>query len=225
MNLLKAHLIYILLIIVITSCSISKVKHKNVQSFIPEGYKLYERIDANLNNDEFEDCILIIKSTDSNQIVVNRFDKKVDRNRRGIIILFKNGNRYELLDKNYDCFYSENEDGGVYYAPQLSVESENGDIQFNYEHGRYGHWKYTFRFIDDSYKLIKYNATRAFGPITTSITELDFLTKQKTYTENTNEDDEGNDAIFKETKSTININQLIKLSEIENFEDLDLNNY
>ncbi|APY07613.1 hypothetical protein BWZ20_04555 [Winogradskyella sp. J14-2] len=218
-------LVSMLLIIVMVSCATNRLQNRDVLEFIPEGYKLYERIDADLNNDKFEDCMLIIKATDSNQMVTNQFDKKVNRNHRGIIILFKKGNRYRLVDKNYDCFYSENEDGGVYYPPQLNVETENGDIIFNYEHGRYGQWSYTFRFIVDSYKLIKYNATRTFGPITKSITELDFLTKQKTYRENTNEDDEGNDEIFKTTKSIININQLIKLSEIKDFEDLDLSNY
>lgn len=225
MSIFQTSIIYASLVLLISSCSTYKLQHKDALSFIPEEYVLYGRIDADLNNDQIKDCILVIKATDTNQIVINRFDKQVDRNRRGIIVLFKKGNRYKLVDKNYDCFYSENEDGGVYYVPQLSVETNNGDIIFNYEHGRYGHWSYTLRFLDNSYKLIAYNGTSAFGPVTKSITELNFLTKQKTYKENINQDDEGNDEVFQETKSTIYLDELIKLSEIKNFEDLDIHDY
>ena len=41
--------------------------------------------------------------------------------------------------------------------------------------------------------------------------------------ENINEESEGNDEVFKETWSKISIDKLLKLSEIKDFEDLDMN--
>ena len=219
------HLKVFLITVLITSCGSAKLQNKEPLYFIPENYVLYQKYDTDLNKDGIEDCILIIKNTKKEHVVVNRQDKTVDRNRRGIIVLFKKKNTYQLVDRNIDCFYSENEDGGVYYAPQLSVETDDGDIILNYEHGRYGSWNYRFRFINDSYKLIEYNGTSLFGPITRSETIINFLTKEKLFKENINEDDEGNDEIFKETKSIISIEQIIKLSEIKDFEDLDLSIY
>lgn len=61
------------------------------------------------------------------KIVINRFDEKVDRNRRGIIVLLSNIEGFDVAVKNYNCFESENEDGGVYFPPQLSIEIEKGN--------------------------------------------------------------------------------------------------
>lgn len=46
------------------------------------------------------------------------------------------------------------------------------------------------------------------------------MTKKKLKKENTNENVGGGDEIFKETWSNINIEKLIKLSEIEDFDEL-----
>lgn len=206
-------------------CGNTKLQQKNPSAFIPKDFVLYQKYNADLNADGLEDCLFLIKATNTKQIVVNRFGKKVDRNRRGVVILFKNNNNYQLIDKNTDCFASENEDGGVYYAPQLSVETDNGDIIFNYEHGRYGYWYYKFRLLNTQYKLIEYYHISTFGPKTISETTINFLTKEKRIKENINEDAEGNDEVFEDTTSTIQIEKLIKLSDIKDFEDLDLSVY
>lgn len=95
---------------------------KEPSDFIPKGYVEHEKYLGDLNDDGQKDCVLIIKKTDPTGIVTNRFDEEVDRNRRGIVVLFKNEKGYELIDKNVQCFSSENEDGGVYYPPELSIK-------------------------------------------------------------------------------------------------------
>ena len=75
-----------------------------------------------LNKDGLEDCALIIKGPDKSKIVKDESRGELDRNRRGIIVLLQKNEGYELAVKNYDCFSSENEDGGVYFAPDLGVE-------------------------------------------------------------------------------------------------------
>jgi hypothetical protein len=115
-----------------------KAQNSEPSDFIPKGYTEFERYIGDLNKDGQKNCVLIIKKTDITNTVTNRFNKKVDRNRRGIIVLFKNEKGYKLADKNYDCFSSENEDGGVYYPPQLGVEVKNEKLYLHYGHGRYG---------------------------------------------------------------------------------------
>ena len=56
--------------------------------FIPEGYTEFSKQFEDLNNDGQDDCIIIIW-VDSANVVINDFDQEVDRNRRGIIVLFK----------------------------------------------------------------------------------------------------------------------------------------
>lgn len=202
-----------------------KAQNSQPSDFIPKGYVEFEKYSGDLNKDGLEDCVLIIKKTDTANVVMNRFDKKVDRNRRGIIVLFKNISGYQLADKNLDCFSSENEDGGVYFAPQLGIEIKNEKLYVHYEHGRYGYWVYTFRFQNANFELIGYDSSSNRGPVTNTETSINFLTKKKFVKENTNENAEGGDEIFKETWNTIEIENLIKLSEIKDFDELDMYSY
>ncbi|MDB2463168.1 hypothetical protein N9W61_03610, partial [Algibacter sp.] len=109
-----------------------KAQNNAVNDFVPEGYTIYETNYGDLNKDGQEDCILIIKGTDKDNIVIDRYDKTVDRNRRGIVILFKNQDSYKLAAINQDCFTSENEDGGIYFPPELYVDVKKGNLVIHY---------------------------------------------------------------------------------------------
>ena len=218
----KILLILPFFLLTILSC---KAQDKEPSDFIPKCYTEFKKYSGDLNKDGLEDYVLIIKKTDSANVVMNRFDKKVDRNRRGIIVLFKNANGYELADKNLECFSSENEDGGVYFAPELWIEIKDNKLYIHYGHGRYGYWKYTFRFQKSNFELIGYDSSSNRGPVTNRETSINFLTKKKLTKENTNENAEGGDEIFKENWNDIEIDNLIKLSEIKDFDELDMYNY
>lgn len=189
------------------------------ENFIPQGYVLFDKVFGDLNKDNQEDCILIIKETNKDNIVTNRFDEVVDRNRRGIIILFKTKKGYKKITENLSCFSSENEEGGVYYAPELSFKVVRGNLVIHYAHGRYGFWKYIFRYQKSKFKLMGYDATNG-GAVINSETSINFLTKKKLVRENTNENAEGGDEVFKETWSKLKIDKLLNLSEIKDFDDL-----
>ena len=208
-----------LLILCTISCFAQKDK---ISSFIPEGYVEFEKHFEDLDKDGIKDCVLIIKKTDINNVVINRFDKKVDRNRRGIIILLKRDTNYQVAAKNYSCFESENEDGGVYYPPQLEISFRKKNLVISYNHGRYGFWHYLFRYQDSNFKLIGFDSSDNYGPIVNNETSINFLTKKKLIRENTYEDTESGDENFKETWFNIKIENLIKLSEIKDFHELDL---
>ena len=108
----------IFLITTLTTTAFGQVELKqNPSDYLPKGYVIFEKIIGDLNKDGIEDCVLIIKGTDTSKIITDEYRGKLDRNRRGIIVLFNKKDHYELAVKNYNCFSSENEDGGVYFAP------------------------------------------------------------------------------------------------------------
>ncbi|WP_211231628.1 hypothetical protein [Eisenibacter elegans] len=197
---------------------------KNPNDFLPKGFVVFEKISGDLNRDGTEDCVLIIKGTDKKQIITDEYRGKLDRNRRGIIILFDKKNHFELVVKNENCFSSENEDGGVYAAPELSVEIKKGNLYVNYAQGRYGYRQYNFRYKESDFELIGYDESNG-GAVIDSEISINFLTKKKQEKFNTNENAQGGDEVFKETWKEINVNRLIKLSEIKDFDELDMSVY
>ena len=209
----------IIIVLLILTTSVGFSQNQSLSNFIPEGYILFEQYSGDLNNDNLEDCVLIIKNTKEENVVTNRFDKKVDRNRRGIIVLLKRGDSYEVAVKNLDCFTSENEDGGVYYAPELRINLENGTLKINYSHGRYGFWEYIFRYNKSDFELIGYESSENHGPVVNNKTSINFLTKKKLMSENIYKNLEDEPEVFKETWVQIKIDNLIKLSEIQAFEE------
>jgi len=201
-------------------------QNQSPSDFLPKGYVIFEKINGDLNKDGVADCVLIIKGTDTSKIVTDEYRGKLDRNRRGIIVLFSKNGHYELAVKNYDCFSSENEDGGVYYAPELSIDISKGNLLVSYEHGRYGYWVYTFRYRNSDFDLIGYDLSSDRGPIIEHMVSINFLTHKKEEKVNTNEEAEaGGEEVFKVTRKDIKTTNLIKLSKIKDFDELDMTDY
>ena len=196
-------------------------QRKSPSDFLPKSYVMFEKINGDLNKDGLEDCIFIIKGTDTSKFIEDKYRGKLDRNRRGIIVLFDKKDHYELAAKNYNCFSSENEDGGVYFQPDLSVEIKKGNLCFHYAHGRYGYWRYIFRFQNSDFELIGYDESNG-GPVIDSEMSINFLTKKKVEKVNVNKNSEGGDEIFKVSKKNISIKRLIRLSEIKDFDELEM---
>lgn len=193
---------------------------KEIPKFIPKGYVLFDTVFGDLNKDGLEDCVIIIKGTKKKNFV-EYHDEIVDRNRRGVLVLFNKDGHYELAVKNYNCFSSENEDGGVYFPPELSLEISKGNLYFQYGHGRYGYWYYTFRYHDSDLELIGFDIGDMRGPIMETRTSINYLTKTKIVEENINEDAENEDQeVFKKTETKIKASKLYRLSTIKDIEEL-----
>jgi len=198
-------------------------KNKTVSKFLPTGYVITQKVSGDLNKDGIKDLILIIKGTHKKNIIQDKYLGKQDRNRRGIIVLSKKKDDYKLLAKNYDCFSSENEDGGVYMPPELSINIKKGNLYIHYSHSRYGYWKYTFRFKGSNFELIGYDSSSSNGPVVDRKTSINFLAKKKLISVNTNKNiEEGGKEVFKDTWKEVNIKELIKLSKIKKFDNLNL---
>lgn len=214
------------LTIALTTIAFGQINQKkNLTDFLPNGYVIVEKMYGDLNKDSVKDCILTIKGTDKNQIVTDEYRGKLDRNRRGIIVLFNKKGYYELAVKNYNCFSSENEDGGIYFPPDLSVYIEKEKLYVSYGHGRYGSWKYTFRFQNSDFELIGYDSYSrsniASDWVTFDQESCNFLTKRKQIRKIIKVNVEGKET-YNEMWEKIAVNKLIKLSEIRDFDKLDI---
>ena len=192
------------------------------EEFIPDGYVLFSGCEGDLNKDGKPDVVLMIKGTDKSKWVDDEYRGRLDRNRRGLIILFKRDGGYELIAENDECFSSENEDGGVYYAPELDFYIKNNTLILHYAHGRYGYWKYIFRYQNNDFELIGYFGSYDRGPVVLYITDVNFSTRTCVYKENINADEDEAEEKFKVKTIKFKRKNLIKLSEITDFDELDL---
>ncbi len=133
---------------------------------------------------------------------------------------------YQLALQNLTCFTSENEDGGVYYPPELFIEIKDNKLFIKYLHGRYGWWGYTFRLNkqQNDFNLIGYDYSNNFGPIQKRITSINFLTQKMQLL--TNKDIHADlaeeEQSFYEEWFSVPKKPIYRLSAIKDFEEFDL---
>jgi hypothetical protein len=199
------------------------VSGKPLTDLVPDNFVIFEIIYGDLNNDGMQDCVLIIKDTDKENIIDDENRGTLDRNRRGIIIAFNKGGSYEPVARNYSCFSSENEDGGVYFAPELDVYvNEKGNLSVFYRHGRYGHWGYIFRYQNNAFELIGYSSETNRGPVGLFKTSINFSTGKEVKSVNLDQDCESGDEKWEDTWTDIDNRELIKLDDIRDFDNINL---
>ena len=191
------------------------------KAFVPKGYSLFQQYKGDLNKDGKPDVVLMIKGTEKSKWVDDENRGRLDRNRRGLIILFKRKNGYEQILRNDTCFSSENEDGGIYDAPELELYIIKNTLHIYFAHGRYGCWNYIFRYQNNDFELIGYNHTRCIRCVTYYNLDINFSKRTRVYEENLNADDDEKEERFKVTKSKIRRKKLIKLSEIADIDKLN----
>jgi hypothetical protein len=197
-------------------------KSKNPENFVRSDETVFEKIFGDLNNDGKEDYVIITKQTKKSAFETDENRGELDRNRRGIIIAFNEGEYYHTVLTIPDCFSSENEDGGVYFAPELSDKKKKRNLIVHYGHGRYGWWQYVFRYQNDNFELIGYDSSDNRGPITEKMTSINFLTKKIQTKTNTNPDPDSEE-VFEETWQDIVIDNLVKLTDIRDFSEFNVN--
>lgn len=188
------------------------------QKYVPKNYTFFESLEEDLNKDGKSDLVLIVKATDPNAWVDHEYRGKLDRNRRGIVVLFGEKETYKKVMQNLSVFSSENEEGGVYFQPELWIEIKNNLLNIHYAHGRYGYWNYIFRYETHDFRLIGYDSSEHHGPRVESDTSINLMTGKKRYRKNLNQDEE-QDSKFKETWTKVNYTP-IYLSQIKDMDEL-----
>ncbi|MEG2268785.1 MAG: hypothetical protein RSC68_31195 [Acinetobacter sp.] len=188
------------------------------KAYIPAKYHLFEAIEGDLNKDGVKDVVLVVKATDPSAFFEHEYRGRLDRNRRGMIVLINEKGKFKPVVSNLNCFSSENEDGGVYFPPELWIQIKNNLLNVHYGHGRYGSWRYLFRLEGNDLHLIGYDDSSNHGPYVESESSINFVTGKKVIRKNINQDEEA-DPKFKESWSKIN-QARIYLSKIQDFDDL-----
>ncbi len=194
------------------------------QPYMYGDYRVMEVIQGSLDDTNQDDLVLLIKATDPEEFQPDQWDKNiVDKNRRGLVIFLKTDDGYQKVLENRDFLASENEDGGIYFPPELSINLDKGLLYFHYWHGRYGYWAYTFRYNpkDKDFDLIGFDSEETRGPIALLILSINFLTGKKKILRNpdeTNEDFDIKD--FIETWEAFDQPKTIKLSQLKDIDDL-----
>lgn len=193
---------------------------KYFKQLIPTSFKLFATTRGDLNKDGIEDVTLIVKATDP-KAVVEEDGRHFDRNRRGIVVLMgtPKKHQYRTLLRNLSCFSSDQENGGVYFAPELAVDIVKGNLELYYGHGRYGHRNFKFRVQQNDLRLIGYDQSDNYGPTVMSMTSINFITGKKLVKENLNREQPDIPERFKETWSQVSV-QPMYLSKIKDIEAL-----
>ena len=195
---------------------------RSTADFVPRGYVVVQEIKGDLNKDHDPDIVLIIKGMDPRKLVKDKYRGELDRNRRGILVALHDQHGYRLVLENRNCFSSENEDGGVYFAPELDVGINKGNLTIHYAHGRYGYWTYSFRYHNSNFALIGYDSSSDRGPVVQNTVSVNLSTGRARFQDNVNPDDDGGEEKFKETWKKFALSKPIRLSEVRDFDELDV---
>ena len=157
-----------------------------VKASLPKQTELYDAIKGDLNKDGIEDVAVVTQETFKDKFLPfsegcdestkdDKWCQIVNKNRRGVVILLSNGDKYEAVVTKRDIFESPHEDGGAYDPPELAVEIENSELKFFYRHGKYGYWVYVFALDGKDFRLVKYFSSVNNGPMSEYIVQMDFV--------------------------------------------------
>ncbi|WP_417585874.1 hypothetical protein [Nitrincola sp.] len=186
----------------------------SLHELVPDGYVVTKEIHGDLNKDNQDDVVLLIKQTDPNNIVTDEYRGELDHNPRGIVVALRNQQQYEVVVANTSCFHPEDADGGVYFAPDISISIKNGNLYIYYGHGRYGYWRYNFRYQNSDFELIGFDSSANRGPIVEEVVSINFLTKMKLVKKNISELADTEEEVFEESWAGFVLENRFKLSEI-----------
>ena len=216
----------VLPVLFVFSCtSILNAQEKiNPANFSLENQTVTTVVTGDLNKDGIDDYVYLVKGMDPKYVVQSDLMGLVDRNRRGIVILLSNGGDYELGVQNIGCFSSELEEPSNYYQPELDFIIERSILKGHFAHGRYGYWRYLFRYEDGAFKLIGHFHSYG-GAIVEKEVSINFSTRKKKVRVNINENAQGGDEKYQVEWSTFKLENLIKLSDIQDFDNLDFSQY
>ena len=143
-------------------------KAKNIDGFIPKGWKTVLSAKGDLNNDKLEDVAIIIEKTDKANIVKNENlgSEYLNLNPRILLVLFKQKNGSYILagknDKDFIKSAGDKENPALMDTlDSISIKNNILKIKFNYFLSA-GSWSvtqntFTFRFQNKKFELIGFD--------------------------------------------------------------------
>ncbi len=106
-----------------------------LSEIIPDGYSIKDSVSGNLNNDQYNDLIMVLKRTDEDSLaLINESTVK-----REMIILYGMANGYSVIARNMNAVYCVN-CGGVMGDPYEGISIENQTITISHYGGSVERW-------------------------------------------------------------------------------------
>lgn len=197
------------------------VEQQRTARFIPNGYKLIKKIYGDLNKDGYRDCVLLIKATRKDHIKTDSDGNVIDRNRKGLVVLFYKKGTYQLASKNLNFLMPDKgyKDGNP--SDSLSVNIRDGKLYIFYNEKDIGDKSFCFRYQGTDLVLIGADFSFTYGeelPLT--IESYNFLTRVSSHENQIANFHEDVDATYEWEAGRLKKKPLIKLSEIYALEDL-----
>lgn len=135
---------------------------EDVNSFVPEGWKIVKKVTGDLNKDGFADATLVIQKTDASKIQKTN-GGTMDTNPRTLMVLFGAGKKdcYALNMKSESFIVAHDDE--YMEDPFEDIEIKNGSLKISFTNFRsMGSWEtsqyaYIWRYQDGSFKLIGAN--------------------------------------------------------------------
>ncbi|MBP5454943.1 MAG: hypothetical protein J6Y37_00405 [Paludibacteraceae bacterium] len=208
------------------------IKHckskENLSELVPKNF-IYDGLwlEQDFDEDGRTDYLVKVRSNDSEKLKPrNNVDATlVDRDVQGYILVMNRGKRLEVTSFNYNCFLSEKEESDIDFAPELSIQYNYVDktLQVGYDNGRYGEWRYEFRYQDGDFVLINFREYETYSSIVETIgsTSIDYEKKVKIRTSLSNEnlyDPESEEPFIPEYETdttSFKLDHLIKMSQMQ----------
>lgn len=126
---------------------------KHIADLVPKGYKIIQEVNGDLNKDNLDDYVYVIEGVQN-------------ESRRGIVIAFNRGERYETALENSNIFSYDKDE--VQYTPYVDVAVKKGVLWIRIEE-RFGgganfHIRtHKFRFQNSDFELIGYDSDAKAG--------------------------------------------------------------
>ena len=137
--------------------------------------------------------LIFVKGNSPQYFEKDDFDSTITHNRnpRGVLLVKKVGFKYEIVTQNLDFLDSGEENGGVYFAPELSIGVSQKKLIIDYNHGRYGNWGCEYSFNGNDFVVTKYYLNESSSGITEDVVRfsINFTDKIITYSHIINEDE------------------------------------
>lgn len=137
--------------------------------------------------------LIFVKGNSPQYFEKDDFDstKTYNRNPRGVLLVKNTGFGYKIITQNLDFLDSGEENGGVYFAPELSIGVSQKKLIIDYNHGRYGNWGYEYSFNGNDFIVTKYYLNESYSAITEDVVKfsINFTEKIITYSHIINEDE------------------------------------
>lgn len=197
------------------------VEQQRIARFIPNGYKLIKKVYGDLNKDGYRDCVLLIKATRKDHIKTDSEGNVIDRNRKGLVVLFNKKGTYQLASKNLNILMPDKGYKDRNSSDSLSVNIRNGKLYIFYNEKDIGDKSFCFRYQGTDLVLIGADFSFTYGEeIPLTIESYNFLARVSSHENQIENFHEDVDATYEWEAGRLKKKPLIKLSEIHALEDL-----